>query len=201
MQFWTPHRVRCTQPRETFLAALDAGWADPRRLHSEGRRAAALLDTARSVLAAGWTLARRGDLHPTGSHALLAGLRGIRLARRRVGATIVTTAVDQALVLREPDVDAVGVDSRAVSTSWPSASDSPLPTSPCVLAAANQEIGTRQPIADALAASAAAGVPLLVDLAARGSVPTATPPRRVCRGRVLRGGHPLGCSPSGRAPA
>ncbi|MBN9375518.1 MAG: aminotransferase, partial [Cellulomonas sp.] len=38
--------------RDAFLAALDEGWADPRRLHSEGRRARALLDGAREALAA-----------------------------------------------------------------------------------------------------------------------------------------------------
>ena len=37
--------------REAIVAALDDGWADPRRLHSEGRRAARLADDARQVLA------------------------------------------------------------------------------------------------------------------------------------------------------
>ena len=37
----------------TLLAALDEGWADPRRLYSEGRRARALLDQAREVIAHG----------------------------------------------------------------------------------------------------------------------------------------------------
>ncbi|MGH3456454.1 MAG: hypothetical protein ACRDP2_18755, partial [Nocardioidaceae bacterium] len=33
--------------RDTFAAALDEGWADPLRLHSEGRRARLLFDSAR----------------------------------------------------------------------------------------------------------------------------------------------------------
>src|SRR5690606_24112732 len=37
--------------REVFLAALDAGWADSRRLHHEGRRARLLLDNAREAIA------------------------------------------------------------------------------------------------------------------------------------------------------
>src|SRR5665648_568413 len=37
--------------REAFLAALEQGWADPRRLHAEGRRAGLLLDGAREALA------------------------------------------------------------------------------------------------------------------------------------------------------
>ena len=39
--------------RATLMAALDAGWADPRRLYAEGRAARALLDQAREVLAQG----------------------------------------------------------------------------------------------------------------------------------------------------
>ena len=37
--------------RQAFEQALDDGWADPRRLHAEGRRAAALLDGAREAVA------------------------------------------------------------------------------------------------------------------------------------------------------
>ena len=36
--------------RAALTAALDAGWADPQRLYSEGRRARALLDQARELL-------------------------------------------------------------------------------------------------------------------------------------------------------
>src|SRR5665648_254764 len=39
--------------RATLMAALDTGWADPRRLYAEGRSARALLDQAREVLAQG----------------------------------------------------------------------------------------------------------------------------------------------------
>ncbi len=37
--------------RETLLAALDSGWADPARLHHEGRTARLLWDNAREVVA------------------------------------------------------------------------------------------------------------------------------------------------------
>src|SRR4051812_18529311 len=60
--------------RETLLAALDAGWADPRRLHQDGRRARHLLDRARESLAA--SLGARPDeisFHPSGAHALRTG--------------------------------------------------------------------------------------------------------------------------------
>src|SRR5260221_7443602 len=39
--------------REALLAALDDGWADPVRLHREGRRASLLLDQARERVAGG----------------------------------------------------------------------------------------------------------------------------------------------------
>ncbi|NUQ32485.1 MAG: aminotransferase, partial [Dermatophilaceae bacterium] len=39
--------------RDTLIAAVEVGWADPARLHVEGRRAAALLDRARAVVAVG----------------------------------------------------------------------------------------------------------------------------------------------------
>ena len=38
--------------REALLAALDDGWADPARLHREGRRAQLLLEQARESVAA-----------------------------------------------------------------------------------------------------------------------------------------------------
>ena len=39
--------------REVLVAALDAGWADPRRLYAEGRQARRLLDDAREAVASG----------------------------------------------------------------------------------------------------------------------------------------------------
>src|SRR5665811_2101827 len=39
--------------RATLMAALDAGWADPQRLYTGGRRARAMLDQARELLADG----------------------------------------------------------------------------------------------------------------------------------------------------
>jgi cysteine desulfurase len=36
---------------DTLAAALSVGWGDPAALHAPGRRARALLDTAREVLA------------------------------------------------------------------------------------------------------------------------------------------------------
>ncbi len=45
-------RAAAPERREALLAALDDGWADPARLHREGRRAQLLLDRAREAVAA-----------------------------------------------------------------------------------------------------------------------------------------------------
>ena len=55
--------------REALLAALDDGWADPRRLHREGSQARLLLDGARESIAASLG-ARTPEVGFTGSHVL-----------------------------------------------------------------------------------------------------------------------------------
>lgn len=161
--------------RETLLAALDAGWADPRRLHTEGRRARHLLDRARESLAA--SIGVRPDelsLHPSGSHALRTGVAGVRHARRRTGTRVVTSAVDRAVLLQEaldagPDglllpVDHLGrVDPAALARALgPEAPGTPG-TALVALQHANGEVGTIQPVAALHEVCRAASVPLLVD--------------------------------------
>ena len=156
--------------RETFLAALDAGWADPRRLHTDGRRARHLLDRARESVAA--SIGARPDelsFHPSGAHALRAGTAGLRHARRRSASRVVTSAVDRAVLLDEahdadPDATPLPVDhfgriapevlARALSVG---------PTALVALQHANGEVGTTQPVAALHAVCRAASVPLLVD--------------------------------------
>src|SRR5674476_870986 len=86
--------------RTTLLAALDAGWADPRRLYAEGRAARALLDQAREVLAHGLGV-RPAEVSflPSGPSALRTGLEGLRYAGRRRGARMVATAVEHSAIL------------------------------------------------------------------------------------------------------
>ncbi|HEY0216067.1 MAG TPA: aminotransferase class V-fold PLP-dependent enzyme, partial [Cellulomonas sp.] len=90
--------------REAFLAALDEGWADPRRLHSEGRRARLLLDGAREALA-GVLGARTEeiDLAPSHTAALHAAVRTVARGRRRVGSGVVVSAVERIAVLDAAD--------------------------------------------------------------------------------------------------
>ncbi|MFI7589501.1 cysteine desulfurase family protein [Spongisporangium articulatum] len=171
-----------TQPlhpaaREALLAALDDGWADPRRLHSEGRRSRALLDGAREAIAAVLGV-RTDELSFTGSHtqAVHAAVLGVAGARRRAGTTVVTSTVEHPTVLHAADhvaargggarsdvaVDrtgAVDADTFAESVNTPG-------VSLACLQFANAEVGTRQPLEAAATAAAAGGVPLVVDLSA-----------------------------------
>ena len=86
--------------RETLMAAVEAGWADPRRLYGQGRRARALLDQSREIIAGG--LGVRPDelsFHGSGPAALSCGLDGLLHARRRRGRTLVASAVEHSVVL------------------------------------------------------------------------------------------------------
>jgi len=162
--------------RATLMAALDAGWADPRRLYAEGRDARALLDQAREVLAQGLGV-RPAEVSflPSGPAALRAGLDGLRYAGRRRGTRMVATAVEHSAILTtgrfhaaaaqdpsmfdEVPVDQLGrVDLAALAraVTFPG-------TVLAAVQSANGEIGTRQPLEGAHTLCRTHGVPLLVD--------------------------------------
>jgi cysteine desulfurase len=168
--------------RSTLMAALDAGWADPRRLYTEGRAARALLDQAREVLAHGLGV-RPAEVSflPSGPAALRTGLEGLRYAGRRRGERLVATAVEHSSILTtgryyaaattdpgaagdsslfaEVPVDRLGrVDLSALEVA--------VTVEGTVLAAvqsANGEVGTRQPLNRAHELCRARDVPMLVD--------------------------------------
>lgn len=163
--------------RAAFVEALDQGWADPRRLHAEGRRARALLDGAREALAAALGARTQDvDLAPSHTAALHAAVRMVARGRRRVGADVVTSAVERSAVLHAAGFVAqraegahvtVGVDATGAVDVAAFAEAVRAPG--VVLAAlqhANGEVGTLQPVADVHEAASAAGVPLLVDAGA-----------------------------------
>ena len=171
--------------RETLLAAVDAGWADPRRLHGEGRAARRLLDQSREVLAAGLGV-RPSEVAfaPDGPAAVRLAVDGIRYAGRRRGTRTVASAVEHSAVLvpgqhlvattGQPDlfglvpVDRLG---RVDRDSWAAAVGAPG-TVVAALQHANGEVGTLQPVEPAWDACRAAGVPLVVDAqASLGRVP------------------------------
>jgi len=165
--------------RDTLVAALEAGWADPARLHAEGRRARALLDRAREVVATGLGV-RPAELSflPGGPTALARAVDGVLYAAERRGARTVASAVEHSAVLvpgrgraaRSGDptrlaevpvtsTGAVDLDAWAAAVAEPG-------TVAAVLQHANGEVGTRQPLSGARALTQPSGIPLVVDATA-----------------------------------
>lgn len=165
------------QARAAFLEAVDQGWADPRRLHAEGRRARALLDGAREAIA-GVVGARTAEVELAGSHvaALHCAVLAVARGRRRVGADVVVSAVERAAVLAAADFVAARAEGerRTVAVDREGRVDvdafrDAVARPGVALAAlqhANGEVGTLQPVAAVHEAARAAGVPLLVDAGA-----------------------------------
>jgi cysteine desulfurase len=165
--------------RTALLAALEDGWADPIRLHAEGRRAALLLDQAREQVAG--VLACRADevsFTSSGTQACQLAVLGAALARQsatRGPGHLVASAVEHSAVLNAvsqledagSQVTLVGVDAtgQVDPAAFTAASGQPGTVLAC-LQAANHEIGTIQPVAAVAAACQAARVPLYVDAAA-----------------------------------
>lgn len=162
--------------KATLLDALDTGWADPRRLHAEGRRARALLDQARQVLADGLGV-RPPEISflPGGAAALRAGLAGLEFAGRRRGARMVATAVEHSAILTTGRYRAAQAEDPSLFAEVPvggsgqvdlSAFRQALAAPGTVLAAvqsANGETGTRQPLDQAHELCGTHDIPLLVD--------------------------------------
>ncbi|WP_433262875.1 cysteine desulfurase family protein [Micromonospora vinacea] len=161
--------------RQALLAALDDGWADPGKLYTQARRARQLLDAAREATAS--TLGVRADevsFTPSGTTAAHGAVLGGLAGRRRVGSTLVHSAIEHSAVLHaaerhvgaggsatEVPVDRLG---RLDVTAWSSAVRAPG-VALAALITASHEVGTVQPVAEAAAACADAGVPLYVDAA------------------------------------
>ena len=139
--------------REVLLAALDRGYADPRRLHRTGRDARLLLDNAREATAG--ALGVRPDevtFTPSGTHAVHLGLLGLLRGSRR-GSAVVHSAVEHSAVRHavawgadggehEVRVDRSGLvdrDGIAEGARSPGVGVVALQT-------ANHEVGTLQPV-------------------------------------------------------
>jgi cysteine desulfurase len=162
--------------RDTLVAALSAGWADPARLHAEGRTARALLDRAREVIAGGLGVRpAEVSLLPSGPTALERAIDGVRYAARRRGARTVASAIEHSAVLVPARARAARSDDPALLAEVPvdglgridlEAWDQALAAPGTVVAAlqsANAEVGTRQPLEAAHAAARSRGIPLVVD--------------------------------------
>jgi cysteine desulfurase len=172
--------------RATLMSAIDAGWADPRRLYAEGRAARALLDQAREVIADGLGVRPpEVSFMPGGPAAIRAGLEGLLYAGRRRGARIVATAVEHSAILTTGRFHAAQAEVPSLFAEVPvdgvgrvdlSALEQAVAVPGTVVAAvqsANGEIGTRQPLDQAHELCQARGIPLLVDaMASLGRDPT-----------------------------
>ncbi len=155
-----------------WLAAQQAGWGDPLRLHRPGRLAAQGLDRAREVVAS--TVGARPDevvFTASGPHAAHAAVAGLALGRARVGRIVVTTSVDHSSVLSAADAAGdhvrVAVDSRGRVDldEWRAVVGRPGVALAC-LQVGNHEVGTRQPYEEAAEACQRAGVPVVLDATA-----------------------------------
>jgi cysteine desulfurase len=160
--------------REALIAALDEGWADPARLHREGRRARMLLDAARET--ASEAVGCRPDelvFTPSGTSALHTGIAGALAGRRRAGRRLVVSAVEHSAVLHAAaaheaaggTVAQVPVDrtGRVSAAGFRAALGED--TALACLQSANHEVGTEQPVTEVAGVCAESGVPLLVDAA------------------------------------
>jgi len=137
--------------REVLLAALDRGYADPRRLHRGGREARLLLDNAREATAD--ALGVRPDevtFTPSGTHAVHLGLLGLVRGSRR-GDTVALPAVEHSAVRHAVEWGAqaveVGVepDGRVRAAELAGAASA---AGVVALQTANHEVGTLQPVGE-----------------------------------------------------
>ncbi|MGH3383960.1 MAG: cysteine desulfurase family protein [Nocardioidaceae bacterium] len=162
--------------RESLLAALDQGWADPASLHTSGRRARLLLDNAREVVAE--VLGCRPDevsFSAGGPAAVHSGVLGTAAARSRVGGTVVHSAVEHSAVLhaaswladRGGTSVSVGVDltGRVDLPAFADAVSAGGVALAC-LQAANHEVATVQPVDEVAEVCRSHDVPLLMDASA-----------------------------------
>lgn len=162
--------------RDVLRAALDQGYADPRRLHRPARSARLLLDNAREATAE--SLGVRPDevtFTPSGTHSIHSGLLGLLAGRRRVSRRLLHSAVEHSAVLHAAAWDGDrGGSAEAVPVTATAQVDldalerllAAEPTAALALQSANHEVATLQPVAEATALAAAHDVPLFVDACA-----------------------------------
>ena len=156
--------------REAWLAAVDAGWSDPARLHHEGRRAGALLDAARTSIAASLGAApAEVFLTTSGPTAVGVAVGGLLQSRQPGARRVVASAVESLAVLSPARAGADRLDLVPVSSSgrvdlaaFAAALRDGEPPALACLQAANPEVGTLQPVPEAAGLASAVGAPLLV---------------------------------------
>lgn len=156
--------------RDVLLAALDQGYADPRRLHGPARSARLLLDNAREVTASG--LGVRPDevtFVSSGTEAVHRGLLGLLAGRARSGPLLLHSAVEHSSVLHAAGWRGGKATSLPVDRLGRLAADTvraglTADTAAVACQSANHEVGTLQPVAEI--AEAAGEVPVFMDAGA-----------------------------------
>ncbi|UYM05418.1 cysteine desulfurase family protein [Solicola gregarius] len=160
--------------KDAYLAALDQGWADPLRLHSDARRARSLYDQARESVAG--VIGCRPDevtFVASGTEAVVRGLTGLVRGRARHSTLLVHSAVEHSSVLHTAEAhEAAGGGVRSLPVS--AAGTVPVDAVDEALAAgdaaaiavqaANLESGAVQPTGALAEASDRSGVPWCCDL-------------------------------------
>jgi cysteine desulfurase len=151
--------------RQAFEAALDAAYADPRRIHHTGRAARLVLDNARAATAEALGVQQdEVTFTASGTDAVHRGLLGLHRGSR--GDRIVHSAVEHSSVLHAAAWSGATVQATDVDALGRIRLDGLDLTDAAVVACqtANHEVGTLQPVADL--AAAADGVPVFVDACA-----------------------------------
>jgi cysteine desulfurase len=152
--------------REVLLAAFDSGWADPLRRTRDAARARALLAGAKESLAAGLNL--RPDeifLVGEGSLASTLALEGALASR---GGSVVTSSVERSEILAvaasRPNSVTIPVDHAGKIDLAELSNALGGKIGAISLQAANGEVGTRQPLAQASEIASKHRIPLHIDL-------------------------------------
>jgi cysteine desulfurase len=181
--------------REALLAALDQGYADPRRLHTPARNARLILDNAREAVAEALGLHRdEVTFTSSGTDAVHRGLLGLVGASRR-GRVVVHSRVEHSSVLRAiawgAEADAVGVmrDGRVNVGDLVEHAGGP-DVAAVALQSANHEVGTVQAVGGL---ELPGDVPLFMDAcASMGRLPLPERGWSVAAGSAHKWGGPAG---------
>ncbi|MEI6693227.1 MAG: aminotransferase class V-fold PLP-dependent enzyme [Actinomycetes bacterium] len=157
--------------RHALEQALDQGWADPVRLHSQGRKSALLAEQSISTIAQVLKV-QRDEVHilPSGTHAAHAAITGTAYARRRVDSPAIISAVEHSCVINATAALSqcqslqLGVDQFGLID--PEELEATLRESGARFVAVqsvNQETGTTQDVQAIAQLCSAAEVPYIVD--------------------------------------
>jgi len=159
--------------QRAFLQALTDGWADPARLHAEGRKSHLLAEEAHQTIAEVLTV-RRDELHilSSGTTAVQSAVRGLNHARRRELSPVVVSSVEHSSVINatrsldDAETTLLPVDSMGLITT--TELEALLTSTGARLVSVqsvNQETGIQQDTEAIAGLCQAHAVPYLVDAA------------------------------------